>query len=60
VIADGRCLKKEHKIPGWNFDRSRLAASDGRGLPQDEAIMSNNMVMTIDLGEVVKRVRYRL
>jgi hypothetical protein len=60
VIADGRCLKKEHKIPGWNLDRSRLAASDGRGLPQDEAIMSNNMVMTIDLGEVVKRVRYRL
>lgn len=60
VIADGRCLKKEHKIPGWNFDRSRLTVSNGKGLPQDDATMSNNMVMTIDLGEVVKRVRYRL
>lgn len=60
VIADGRCLKKEHKIPGWNFDRSRLAASNAKGLPQDDATMSNNMMMTIDLGEVVKRVRYRL
>jgi len=59
VVVDGRNLTKEHKIPGWVFDSSRLAASHAKGIPQDDATMSDNMVMTIDMGDTVRTVRYR-
>ena len=60
VIADGRDLQKKHKIPGWVFDRSRLEASRKKDRQQENATLSDKMVMTIDEGDFLTRIRYRL
>jgi hypothetical protein len=56
---DGRDLGPKHKVPGWVFDRSRLDAPSARERRQEDAAMSDNVVLKIDEGASEVWMRYR-
>lgn len=59
LLVDGRDLLAKHSIPGWVYDRSRADAPRAKDRRQDEATLSDNVVMKIDEGAFVVTMRYR-
>jgi hypothetical protein len=57
--VDGRDLGPKHRVPGWVFDRSRVDAPSVRERRQEDASMSDNVVLQIDEGASEVWMRYR-